>query len=549
MPQIRVETERLSSGRRARVPAAWLERSSGVPLKYSLPATLGLLGLLAGGLGESTDIAYHVDFGRDDNLFTVPHTLILLGIGTIALAGLLALLLRGPASPGSVRVRGRDLPPGALVVLVCSALALAAFPLDGTWHALFGEDLTLWSPTHLLLLGGPTLAILGMLLLLREGSALGRPTRLARAGEVAFAGVLLLALTDFQSEFAFGVPQFRLLYHPLTVAMTAGFALVFARGLLGRLGALKALTVFYVLAALPLLAGVFEPERSLDRAPLYLAEALIVELVALRPFRDRLVQGALAGLGCGSIGLAAEWAWTHLWMPFPWGPSLLPEAALLAPLGGAAAGVVGARLALAFQGRPPERVAGRLPAGAAVAAALLVGVFVLALPLPREGSSARATVVPFDTAGGSTSLRIRLDPPDAAQGADWFRVAAFHGGSAEQVELREASRGVYVTDRQVPVGRERDVVLRLARGPVLASVTVASAGLEHGEERVPLARRSQRFEAEHALPPVGGFKQDLQRVGYALVSGIALFWLFCVWRALGLLEGRPLRPRWLATKR
>ena len=39
-------------------------------------------------------------------------------------------------------------------MLVCGAIALLGFPLDAFWHALFGEDVTLWGPTHLFMIGG-----------------------------------------------------------------------------------------------------------------------------------------------------------------------------------------------------------------------------------------------------------------------------------------------------------------------------------------------------------------------------------------------------------
>ena len=32
--------------------------------------------------------------------------------------------------------------------------ALIGFPLDDVWHRLFGQDVTLWGPTHLMLIGG-----------------------------------------------------------------------------------------------------------------------------------------------------------------------------------------------------------------------------------------------------------------------------------------------------------------------------------------------------------------------------------------------------------
>ena len=38
--------------------------------------------------------------------------------------------------------------------------ALAGFPLDDIWHRLFGQDVTLWGPTHLMLIGGASLATL-----------------------------------------------------------------------------------------------------------------------------------------------------------------------------------------------------------------------------------------------------------------------------------------------------------------------------------------------------------------------------------------------------
>ena len=513
----------------------------GIPARYSIPALVGTVGLMLGGAGESSDVAYHVDFGRDESLLTVPHSLILAAITLITLSGVLALLLPGPVSERAVKVGRRRLPAGGLIVVACATVALAAFPLDGTWHALFGEDLTLWSPTHLLLIGGPTLSILGLVLLVREGAQLGGGGgRTARWAQVVLLGFLLGALTDLQGEFGFGVPQFRLLYHPITVAVTAGFALVLARVVLGRYGALKTLAVYYVVGALPLAAGLLEADRTVNRMPLYLAAAVAVEVVAAHARRP-LVLGALAGLAAGTIGVAAEWAWSQVWMPYPWSEGLLPEAALLTATAGTAAGVLAARVGVALTGSDLAAGERRLPAAPAVAAALAL-IAVLAVPLPRSGISANATIEPVASTGDSTRLRVTLDPPGAARGADWFRVMAIHGGSTEQVDLRAVGGGTYVTERAVPVGGERDVVLRLARGESMASVMVYSAGDEDHEEAVGLGRRTAPFEPENALPPVSGWRADLQRAGYGVVAAVAAFWLFWIWRALARLEGRPLLP-------
>lgn len=512
-----------------------LERLTGVPSKYALPVALGIAAMLVGGTGETTDIAYHVDFGRDANLLTTPHVLILLGIGGIALAGALSVLLAGPRAAGSLRLAGRDLPAGGAVILLSSGLALAAFPLDGTWHELFGEDLTLWSPTHLLLLGGPTFSLLGMLLLLRQGAALGTPRPLARAGEVALAGLLLFALGQLVAEFAYGVPQFRLLYHPLVVTLAGSFALVLARVLLGRFGALKALAVYLPLAAAPLLIPLLDPGRTPARAPLFVAGALAVELVARPRWRSPLAFGAVAGLAVGTAGLAAEWAWSRVWMPFPWGASLLPEAPLLAAVVGTAAGVLAARVAAAAGGDVGAGSPRDVPRGLAPAAGLAL-VVALAVLLARPALDARAALAPFDTRDGSTRLRVTLTPRDAAEGADWFRVSVFHGGSTAQVDLRRVAPGTYVTERAFPASGERTATLRLARGGALASLRVYAGGGEGDERPAPLARRSERFAAEHALPPVAGSRQALQKIGYAVLAAIAAAWLGLLGRAVRALE-------------
>ena len=41
-----------------------------------------------------------------------------------------------------------------LLLTACGAFSLIGFPLDDVWHRLFGQDVTLWGPTHLMLIGG-----------------------------------------------------------------------------------------------------------------------------------------------------------------------------------------------------------------------------------------------------------------------------------------------------------------------------------------------------------------------------------------------------------
>src|SRR5207248_1257511 len=59
---------------------------------------------------------------------------------------------------------------GAVLILVCSAVSLVAFPLDDIWHRIFGQDVTLWGPTHLLLFGGASLSLIGLWVLRVEAA-------------------------------------------------------------------------------------------------------------------------------------------------------------------------------------------------------------------------------------------------------------------------------------------------------------------------------------------------------------------------------------------
>ena len=45
----------------------------------------------------------------------------------------------------------------------CGLYALIGFPLDDIWHRIFGQDVTLWGPTHLMMIGGAGLSTLSAL--------------------------------------------------------------------------------------------------------------------------------------------------------------------------------------------------------------------------------------------------------------------------------------------------------------------------------------------------------------------------------------------------
>src|SRR5215211_3065347 len=142
--------------------AAFAERLSGIPGCASLPPFFVVGALLVAVFGMYWDISSHLDKGRDPGpLANSAHYFILAGLFGIFFAGLLSVSLPKDSRPSAASVKivpGWYAPLGGLLMTVSASFALAAFPLDDLWHRIFGQDVTLWGPTHLVLIGGAGLA-------------------------------------------------------------------------------------------------------------------------------------------------------------------------------------------------------------------------------------------------------------------------------------------------------------------------------------------------------------------------------------------------------
>ena len=152
--------------------SSFAERQSGLPGWAALPSAVMGVSLLTAALGMYWDISLHIDNGRDDGPLANPaHYLILVGLYGSLLAGALSMALSGRERPCRTAVPlGGDwwAPVGGLMIAACGAFALTGFPLDDLWHRIFGQDVTLWGPTHLMLIGGGSLAVLGGMVLMAE---------------------------------------------------------------------------------------------------------------------------------------------------------------------------------------------------------------------------------------------------------------------------------------------------------------------------------------------------------------------------------------------
>ena len=512
------------------------ERVMPVPGWASLPVLVTLGSLAIAAFGFFWDVATHIDDGRDAGPFAnVAHYPILLGLGGVALAGFLACVLGADDRDRAALTLapGWRVPLGGALLLLCGSVAMLGFPLDDVWHRIFGQDVTLWGPTHVLMIGGASLAPIAAWLLLVEGRrAAGKPQASRRltllAWEVQLAGATLIGLSTLQLEFGFGVPQFQLVFHPVLIALAASIALVAARLRLGRGGALAA-TGAYLLIMTPMVL-IIGPgfDHTFLHFPLYVVEAVLVELAALVfARRGAIAVGAASGALIGTVGVAAEWGYSHLAMPLPWPGALLPEAPLLALVAAVAGGLLGAHLGNGLQG---ESVA--LPRLLPAAALAVVGVCI-AVPLATgEGDPIRATVALDEASGGEVTATIKLDPADAADDAKWMHAMAWQGGGSRLVELDEIDPGTYRTTEPIPVHGDWKAMVRLhTDNAILAMPVYLPEDLGIPAREVPAEPRFERafqLDSEILRREERGAAGWMTGAAYGILAAVALAWLAAI---------------------
>jgi hypothetical protein len=539
--------------------AALAERVTGLPGWAALPGTFLAVTLLIAVFGMYWDISLHIDQGRDPGPLANPaHYFILAGLFGVFTAGVLGIALPDKPTRTSFEIApGWHAPIGALMIAICGASSLAAFPLDDIWHRIFGQDVTLWGPTHLMLIGGASLSVLGAWALHAEGDqvrrAANRPLpRWTRFREIALGGAFLVALSTFQAEFDFGVPQFALELQPALIMLAAGIGLVTARIRFGPGGAVAAVLGYIAIrGTLTLLIGPLFGEIT-PHFPPYVVEALVVEAVALlylrgEPAAERPITfGALAGLGIGTIGLAAEWLWSHVWVVNPWPSSLFPEAAITGLIAAIAGGVIGGYVGrcLTPAAARRERISRAVLPIAAVAA---VGVIAFWTPV-TAGPGVRATLVlnVQNTPDGRVATgTVQLDPPNAANGAYWFNVTSWQGkdGPAHIDTLDEIGPGRYRITEPIHVDGTWKTTLRLHRGRELAGLPIfMPADPAIPVAQIPVQSQENRtFELDHQLlqrEQKKGVAGWLTLAAYLGVGLISLALIFVVGWGLARLEKR-----------
>ena len=318
-----------------------------------------LAGGVAGLLGIYWDIAWHVDIGRD-TFFTLPHNLVYSSILTVLLVALLGLWFDRRDSRFHLPLGRLRLHPGVLMVAVAAALELAFAPLDDLWHRLFGSDVSLWAPMHLVGLLAMGVANLGGLTcawIERELVADSRRQRLLTLVAGAYLVLLLGWSMLLTAEFEFGIIQFPVILHPPLLAALPAFALVLAVRLgTGSYAATWTALAFtglrLLLAAMLMLTAAFELAGiSRPMIPLLLVSALAVDLLARRGLPDWLL-----GVVCAALALPLNWLLLALGDGLAWDADRVAMGVIPALLLAALLGQVGGWVARALRGEPePSR--------------------------------------------------------------------------------------------------------------------------------------------------------------------------------------------------
>jgi hypothetical protein len=474
--------------------AEWSGRRFKRPPWVALPMALFIATLICALFGFIWDVSLHIGKGRDPGPLANPaHYFILFGLFLLFVAGCTACVLPYD-KPGASAVRitrNWYAPVGGILMAGCGLYALLGFPLDDIWHRIFGQDVTLWGPTHLMMIGGAGFSTLSAIMLNHEGlKAMGDDAPTGGAGikfvqYLGFGGIVV-GLSVYQIEFDFGVPQFRQVFQPMLIAAAAALALVAARIMLGRGAAIIAAVMAIVLrGGVALVVGPILGS-PINWFALYLGPAIVVELIALTPLMKRpLVFGAVSGLGISTIGLWLESLWIDAVYYYPWPSSIWPEALAMAIPVAILAGACGAMFGLVLTSqRLPSRA---VSVGLVVLTVLAVGgatAHGLRYNVPHDVTAA---ITLTDVPGTAPSQRmvnadVRLNPPNVvSDNPNWVSVLAWQGKLANQRgrvidNLEKVGPGHYRTTQPIPVWGSWKTLLRIHDGKTLAAVPVYLAG-------------------------------------------------------------------------
>lgn len=482
-----------------------LTRLTGIPGWAAIAIGQSLFALLVAGVGFYSDVAWHVALGRDEELFTAPHTAILLGLLGIlgaAVFGTIVATLDGWER--GWKVAGFTVPWSMLPLGALGVGAVSGFPMDEIWHGAYGVDVTMWSPTHMLMILGASFTGLAGWLVMADTGVHPKANRWAGFLHGFAAWLTLQGLVASQGEFSFGVPQFPQMFNPLLISMAAGLGLVAIRLVLGPWRALLLATIFFATQFADIADIGGDGPVETRHGATFLLSALVVELVARVIGTER--QGlfaVLSGMGIGTVGLVGEFAWNNGTLGVgahqTWNTSLLPLAAIVSLVGAIGCALLATGFARAFRFVAP----GRPVRGAVLVAGAVLAIAPVLAFLPRDVGNVTADVTldaatsdEFEEAGAFVD--VTLTPADAADDAHWFQATSWQGGGLVLADMIEIEPGRWRSEAPVPVEGLWKSLLRLHRnGTEMMAVPLwFPDDPSIGEPEIPAVDKTAVFESE-----------------------------------------------------
>jgi hypothetical protein len=227
--------------------------------------------MLQAELGLAWDRNWHDIIGRD-SFWIPPHIMMYTGIGAAGLIALGVVLIDtlryyrkapGVDDGSTVRIFWIFHAPIGFIILGYGALTdLVAAPFDNWWHSLYGIDVTLWSPFHLMGTVGGLIIGLGIIYIFASEIAVERreetpPRRFLELSGLewgvltTFAGfmeLILPTLTAF-NPIVLGTSRLLLLTYPLPLTLIAASCLIGLTNLTRKPGsAILAALLLWILA-------------------------------------------------------------------------------------------------------------------------------------------------------------------------------------------------------------------------------------------------------------------------------------------------------------
>lgn len=474
---------------------------------------LAIFGSLLGTLSLPWDIANHIENIRDAVLYPA-HLGLLAGLGTWAVAGALSVITRPVGAP----LRSRR---GGLLCAVGASTAFATFPLDAGWHELFGIDVTLWGPTHLVMMLGGSIASLGVFTMVVDHTR-GR-TGVARVGAMLAGAFPLSAMLAYLLEYAFDVPQFSLLYPTLLSSLAIGLSLVAVRVALGRGAALVATVGFLVLSVGLVGNWLVTLGYNPTHIRLMLPAAVLIEAAFL--FAPRRHAAWISGLLVGSLGVLGEWVWNvatvdgyprgaimHVWWVWPASMAI----GVIAAFGGAG---IGNAISRPFGAAPEMDTPTRRHDVSRMR--FIVGtlaiIAILLLPIATSNDATiKVTSSPTNPAGAKTTFTFSIAEQDMKD-VESAAVVSGHGGDLLVNELEHIQGNIWRTTEPSPVTGTWFTSLRLMRANEILGIPLrAPGGSIYGTE-VKLEASTRVADRIQAVP-VAGHSPIIPILAYLVVA-------------------------------